>query len=113
MNRLVRFARWLATKAQNAYYFWVAVRTTYDAQQATRQPSVKTHAKGEARRLTVEDVDGWLEAADSRPPEAVRQLEQFINSLAEEYPMRGARVKVDFAWVLKQADKRHVRWNRG
>ena len=77
------------------------------------EPPPGGYKRGDPRRLEPSDVDGFLDAADERVPEAILQLQALVSELAVKYPVRCHRMSKDLQWALKQARRHDVRWRKG
>lgn len=77
----------------------------------TKQKFYFKTAPVEKVQLDSETVDSWLDAADRRDTAvAFEQMDRLLTELRHVAPLRVFRLRRDIAWLVKQADKRNLRW---
>lgn len=79
-----------------------------DDRLPSRDPNVVRNIN--PRPLTDEDIEGWMEAADSRPDPLWHQMDVLLEDLKRYYPVKVHAVRSDIRWLRHQAFKYGLDW---
>lgn len=76
--------------------------------QARREVRYRQATGAERHRLTEEELDSFLEAADRREAQYWNDIEAILNEIAYKYPVRVSRMKKDLRWLRKYVRKHRI-----
>lgn len=64
------------------------------------------------RRLSGDDVGGFLEAASHRDNPLFEEMDSLLRELSVKYPFRAAKMRAEIRWMRGQAYKAGLPWGK-